>query len=477
MNAFQSWFNKIVTYLENSSTPFRRYVFLFFAILFVRLVLEFFSNNRLFRLEDIVHIGLWFMFIVSAFLIQLHLFSGESITKVFKVVVVCFSIALSAPIIDLIISHGMGVKMNYLSINSINDIVFSYFTMGGSSLNRGATIGIRVEIVILLIASFNYIYSKTKKILRTCIGTFCIYTILFFSGTLPYLISKLASSLSLKFEVEDNSSILMLLLLNLLTIGSIVYRKYAALIISILKRINWLTALIVIILFISGGLSALRNYPDNWQLNPSNLFCIPLIGVLFVLFLMFHAYLKTKEEAIITEKYYVENALFIFITCISFAISSSVFFLSLVLWAVLFLSYEAPLQLQKIKYLNNLLAGFLSVGVVLLGFVFFNAPMVGFSKQLIVLIIWIVFSSELIRSQVFAKVTGHILTVCIFLLFTLVYCYYNFEVTFLQLACVALIIHYCLLILINKRYEITQSMGYLVLSILLLYYLITSIAS
>ncbi len=471
MSTFQTWFNKIVSYLENNATPFRRYVFLFFAILCVRLGLEFFSNNRLFRLEDILHIGLWFMFIVSAFLVQLHLFSGESITKVFKVVVVCFSIALSAPIIDLIVSNGMGVKMNYLSINSINDIVFSYFTIGGASLNRGATMGIRIEIIILLIASFNYIYSKTRRILKSVVATLCIYTVLFFSGTLPYLISKLVEGLNLEFELEDHSSILVLVLLNLLTVSSIIYIKYTISIKHILKKIDLLSALVATILVASGSLSALKNYPDNWQLSPSNLFCIPLLLILFILFLMYHTYLKAKDSSLPKIHYYLENALFLFIACISFAISSSVFFLCLVLWAILFLMYELPLQLYKVKFLNYLLIGALTVSILLVGFVFFKAPMVGFPKKLLALVIWVVFNSEFVLNYMFIQKKWRYIVTSVFILFTGIYCYYNFAHNFSIWFCVALLLHGIVLVMLNNQYAKLQRIGYLVLSVLVLYYL------
>jgi hypothetical protein len=471
MKAIQIWFTKVVIYLENNETPFRRYVFLFFAILFVRLGLEFFSNSRLFRLEDILHIGLWFMFIVSAFLVQLHLFSGESITKVFKVVVVCFSIALSAPIIDLVVSNGMGVKMNYLSINSAKDIIFSYFTIGGVSLMRGATLGIRIEIIILLIASFNYIYYKTNKLLRTILATLCIYTVLFFSGTLPFLIMKLTSVLNLKFEVGDSSSILVLLLLNVITISVIIYSKYKQSFHVLLKKINWIELATTCLLFISGGLSAIKNYPDNWQLNSTTLFCLPLLIVLCVLFVIYHRYLKSKLDSEIKLHYYVENAIFILVSCISLAISSSVLFVSILLWAILFLLYEAPLQLYKVKFLGNLLGSFKVVTLLLLGFVFFNAPMVGFPKVWIALIIWVVFSSELLVSNLFAQKKWNWLMLGLMMGLNFIFCLQNFEFLVGVIICLTLLIHYTLLLVLNDKYENLKKLSYFILSSLMMYYL------
>jgi hypothetical protein len=145
MKKFKQIFQLIVDKIEGVDLPIHRYLFLFIAILSVRLCLEFFSNQRLFKAEDVLHISLWFIFIVEAFMLQLHLFSKEKVDKIIRLVVCCFSIALTAPIIDLIVSQGKMSKMNYLAINSGSDLLWSYITIGGASLSRGATLGIRIE--------------------------------------------------------------------------------------------------------------------------------------------------------------------------------------------------------------------------------------------------------------------------------------------------------------------------------------------
>lgn len=157
MQKLQSFFKQTVDKIEDYPLPLKRYLLLFIAILSLRLCLEFFANYRLFQSDDVMHIGLWFLFIVQAFMVQLHLFSKVKVEQIVKLVVCCFSIALTAPLIDLVVSQGKFSKMNYLSVNSFSDIAWSYITIGGASLSRGATLGIRIEIVLLVIASFNEI--------------------------------------------------------------------------------------------------------------------------------------------------------------------------------------------------------------------------------------------------------------------------------------------------------------------------------
>lgn len=381
MKWFQKWFKAFVEKIENHPTPLRRYVLLFFAILAFRLSLEFFSNHRLFRIEDIIHIGLWFMFIVSAFLVQLLIFSNESPTKVIKLVIVSFSIALSAPIIDLLFSRGIGVKMAYLSINTWQDVLFSYFTLGGISLSRGATLGIRIEIILLLFASFNYIRIKTSSYLKASSGVFSIYTVLFFSGTFPFLINTLQLKLGLPYDSDQSAFILFLLIINCLTLGIILYKIYHSSILLLIKQLSWLRFILFLGLFLSGAVSAVINYPHNWQFTISTFFSFPLLAVCLCLLTLYYVYLNHSKSLFSFNK---SNFFLILIVIVSWSLSPYVFFLCSVIWGLLFLLYEAPLYLHKVFLLKELLSGLALTAIVLLGFVYFKAPMVGFPMSFII---------------------------------------------------------------------------------------------
>ena len=224
MRKIQAFFKQTVAQIEDYPLPLKRYLLLFIAILSLRLCLEFYANNRLFQANDVLHIGLWFLFIVQAFMVQLHLFSKVNVEQIVKLVVCCFSIALTAPIIDLVVSQGKFSKMNYLSVNSFSDIAWSYITIGGASLTRGATLGIRIEIVLLVIASFNYVYLKTGNIWRALAGTFSIYTILFLSGAIPYFLGKINTVFHLTYGPNDQSSSYLLFTLDILLFLFLAYR-------------------------------------------------------------------------------------------------------------------------------------------------------------------------------------------------------------------------------------------------------------
>jgi hypothetical protein len=393
MKRFQELFKKIVDVIEGNTLPLKRYLFLFLAILSVRLCLEFFSNQRLFRAEDAIHIGLWFMFIVGAFMIQLHLFSGEKIEKIVRLVVCCFSIALTAPIIDLIVSQGKLSKMNYLAINSVSDIAYSYITIGGASLSRGATLGIRIEIVLLVFASFNYVYAKTGKIFKSLIGTLCIYTVLFLSGALPFFLGKINDLLHLSYATDDKSSIYLLFTLDLILLLFIVYRFKRK---SISFEINWLALLRLlgaIVLVASGGWLAVKNYPMNWKLDPTTLYYFPLLTILIVTLWIYDHFGRNNKFG--GNRFTLQNGLFLVILSTSACISFYTCFSALIVWGLLFVLFENPLRFKEIPVLAALFQAGVSVGFLFVGFLTFGAPLIGFPTLLLFLVLVISFSIHL----------------------------------------------------------------------------------
>lgn len=380
LKKIQALFEKIATRVENNPTPFARYVQLFFAILAVRLTLEFFSSHRLFTLADIVHIGLWFTFIVLAFLLQLHLYSGEKILKIAKLAITFFTIALSAPIIDLLIFGGQGAKMNYLSLNSWSGVLWSYLTIGGSSLSRGATPGIRIEIVLLLAACFNYVRTKRNSIVAGLIASWSIYTVLFLSGAIPAILGFIVNTFHLQYQDDDQSTILLLLFLDLLLILIALLRYNGRLIFQILELSNWPGVLAGLLYAGIGAWLALLNYPDNWRLTPTTLFWFFLLPGLGLCFAALSGVQRWRQQH--PEKagklLSVSNAILALILIISLATSVRTFFAGALIWGLLFLLNEAPLYLNRVPFLRNLLEGMVMTAAAILGFSTFGAPMVGF---------------------------------------------------------------------------------------------------
>lgn len=394
MKKIQRIFEQIVNNVENNPTPFKRYLFLFGALLTLRLALEFFSSHRLFTLDDILHIGLWFIFIVVSFLIMLHLFSGENIIRVARLVIVFFTIALTAPIIDLLITKGVGAKMNYLSLNSWKDVLWSYVTIGGSTFSRGATPGIRIEIVLLVLASFNYVRTKKNSIITGVIAAICIYTVLFLSGAVPLILGYIVNTFHLQYQHDDQSTLLLLLTLDIFLMFIALFRYSPKRIFEILKATPWLAILSGLICFCIGVYLSLRNYAGNWILTPTTLFWFPLLLFLAICFAGYTGLLRMQSS-----KYdLIKNILVLIMFIISCMISAKTFFTSALVWGLLYILNEPPLQLNSIPILRNILTGTIYLSAALVGFTTFNAPMVGFPPQwMLVLLVTTILASLFIE--------------------------------------------------------------------------------
>lgn len=373
-----SFFKIAVETLEQERAPYSSYFLLYLAILGIRLTLEFFSNQRLFRWEDALHIGLWFTVIVQVFIVLLQAFSGEQMQRVVRTVICSFSIALTAPIIDLILSHGHLSRMNYLSVHSFSDVIYSFFTLGGASLTRGATIGIRIEIVLLIFASFNYIRIKKGSVYRALLGTFVIYTFLFISGLIPQIILFINELFHLQFQSDDLSTINFLLVLNIPLFIAIIFklipRSEFGIRFSIrafIKLSIWLS------LFAIGCVQAHYNYSQNWSLNPSTIFHFPLVILSILLILIW------DEQKIGYQSTRSASILLLAILILTLVCSFQLFFIGLLIWSCTFILNNDPLKFKHVRFLNPLFSAFQTTSFVLFGFVFFGAPMIGIDTVLL----------------------------------------------------------------------------------------------
>jgi len=405
MKRLQAFFSHTVALLEEYPLPLYRYVFLFTAILAIRLCLEFFANQRLFRTDDVIHIGLWFLFIVQAFMIQLHFFSGVKTERIIRLVVCCFSIALTAPLIDLLVSQGRFSKMNYLSVNSVSDIVRSYFTIGGASLSRGATIGIRIEIVLLVVASFNYVHQKTKSLMRAFLATFSIYTVLFLSGALPFFLGLINNLFGIEYGPEDQSSMRLLFTLDILLFIVLAVRSGKALVAFDWSLVPLLKFIGSIGLVIFGGMLARSAYPANWVFDPTTLYDFPLLIIVLLLLTVSENHARRNVGQEDPGYFRLQNGLLFLLLLTSACISFYTFFAVLLAWALQFFLYEKPLRFILVPYLSLSLQACQSCAWLLIGFMTFRAPMIGIGAPLLLSVLLISFFIYLILFFIYRNTT------------------------------------------------------------------------
>lgn len=366
-----SLFVRVSRWIEEHPAPLGRFVELFGALLVLRLGLEFFSSHRLFTFNDVLHIALWFVFIVLAFLLQLHLFSGSAVQRVSRLVAVCYVGSWSAPLLDLLLTGGQGAKMNYLSLNSAADVLRAYLTVGGPGLLRGATIGIRIEIVLLVLASANYVRLKTGSLPRAVAAGWSIYTVLFVSGAVPALLVSINRALGLQFEHGDQSTVLLLASVDLGLLAVLAWRSDPTLARRLVASARWSQALLLVGFGLVGLALARQAYVGALTLTPTTLYWPVLLASTGVCLALWVAANELPEAR------GARSALFALALGSAALISARAGFMATALWGVFALT-SAPLELGRVPVLRELTHAMAAVCAALLGFVIGGGPMVGF---------------------------------------------------------------------------------------------------
>lgn len=156
------------------------------GITLVRTFLENFSNPEpLAGFTSLLLMVNYFLFygaLVLTFGIIIGVATKQPFLKTTSLAVRGLPIIWIAPIIDLLLTRG--ACMAYLS-NPGMGLIWDFLTIGGPFGICGATIGIRIEIIIVIIAIIRYTYKKTGFWGRSLAAGLATYTALFIQSALP----------------------------------------------------------------------------------------------------------------------------------------------------------------------------------------------------------------------------------------------------------------------------------------------------
>lgn len=172
---------------ENVDIDFKTFLISFFGICLVRFILESFSSPGVYGpffgfTGAFLHFPIWFASVFVWLMILLRLITKESIEKIARIQIFLFPIIWFAPLFDLVITAGAGVKIYYIFASTFGEwknYFFNFFFNGTISP------GLRMESAIILAFIGAYAYFKTKKkwlIFAAVIGA---YSVLFLHGSFP----------------------------------------------------------------------------------------------------------------------------------------------------------------------------------------------------------------------------------------------------------------------------------------------------
>ena len=162
------------------------------GILCVRFFLEAFSSpssSGIIASDVPTLLHYYLFFLVVALIMMLVL--GRAIPSWNKVIpamtLFALLITIVPPIIDWLITGGKGVSMAYL-FDIPHNMVYSFFTFFGPFTAQGITLGIRIELALILVGIGYFVYAVRKQVLPALLTVVCIYTVAFLTVSLPGIV-------------------------------------------------------------------------------------------------------------------------------------------------------------------------------------------------------------------------------------------------------------------------------------------------
>lgn len=203
MKLIKKMFVNSVDYLENSQYPMHVYLLTFLFSITLRNALEFISDATSMTWEVFFHYYLAYSSLAVCLILLFHLGTKMRVSKLIRLILPCFIILCSAPIIDLFLSGGGGFDMAYFQPPYHDHIVIRFFTFFGSLEPMAITPGMRIEIFLVLFAVLIYFRYKLFSWIKALWYMILTYTVIFLFCSLPYLLKFILHSFSLSLWPTD----------------------------------------------------------------------------------------------------------------------------------------------------------------------------------------------------------------------------------------------------------------------------------
>ncbi len=132
---------------------------------------------------------LFYLALIMSLALLMSLSLKESFEKHLSRITNFFPIIWIAPIIDLFVSRG--ACMAYVGDTGTNLLVKLFTFFGSLPIHCGITIGIRIEILLIVIGTLVYVYKKTRNWAKSILLAIGTYIIIFAHLALPGIIGTL----------------------------------------------------------------------------------------------------------------------------------------------------------------------------------------------------------------------------------------------------------------------------------------------
>jgi 4-hydroxybenzoate polyprenyltransferase len=191
LKAFFAFCKTKIEQIENLPGSSLYYYGFFIFIILLRSLLEDFSANTGISLIMHLHFVFYYHAVFLAIVCVLKVFSDEAINKIFQISSICFSFVLIGPVIDILVFGLRVSRITYYQKAQMGELAARYLTFFGSYSGTGATPGIRIHLLLIILSVGCYIFiKKGRKFAPAAFATIISYTILFVSSIFPLISEK-----------------------------------------------------------------------------------------------------------------------------------------------------------------------------------------------------------------------------------------------------------------------------------------------
>lgn len=392
---------KYSTVVEEVRVPLGYYILAFVVYVALRNFLEIFSDRSelaIVSLDLHVHFYLFYICMALSMMLLFVAATGEKVAKIARLVLLSFYFIFLAPLFDLIISGGQGSDMAYLLPNQNTNLLLRYLTLGGKPWGAGITTGLKLEGILLLIASFFYFKAKKVPVFKISVFIWLIYTVVFAYAIVPFVIKAILDVFHL-FEGFDDGNMLFIrfylivILTQLLVMVWLWNKQYFVSLLKDLRLLRQAHALMMLAFGIILG-PALIVKQDTF-------FDLPLVVISIVLACLFVIMTNNLEDQEIDRRVnktrplvsgaipcgdYRNMAVGAGLLALLFAAAVSYYaFFTILLSMGLYCLYSLPpVRLKRVPFFSKLPIALSSLAVVILGYVLAGGEIIEFPPLIIV---------------------------------------------------------------------------------------------
>ncbi len=418
LKKFWNYWKEFILSLENTEIPFSYFLLTFLFTVTMRNFLEVFSCGTSIS-SDFIHYYLFYISLCLSMILLFYFATGEDIVKISRVILTGFFIIISPPILDIILTSGKGYILAYLLPGLHHNIILKFFTFFGPFEDTGVSAGIRIEVALVMIASFTYFIIKTGKILRSIFFVFLVYTLIFIYISIPFFILPVFYLLS-GATIDDIINIFssyrqvtdlfviffnhIFIFLSLIVFLVIVYLHRKEYVISLLKDLRFFRLIHFELMFVGGiivgAFSSFHISVKEAILSPEKFF-----PFLFTIFSIMMAWLfsvitnniedrnidsvSNRERPNVTEKipskiYKTTGWIVLSLSVISaISVNFSIFFLIFLFIGNYFLYSMPPVRCKRVIFFSKLVPSINSFIMLLTGYVFLCDSLRFFPRELV----------------------------------------------------------------------------------------------